>query len=247
MDRTAGEGAFVDADRSSVVAYYGGPPDPLAELVRRVQRSVTDRLGPAFVPRAPDEVHATVIGLENPVDPEPAGDRSRFDARPLARHLVRRFTDHPLEIQFGGFPATDRRPVSRGASRYARSLSVGPELVVLIGWPVRDGVGGAEPQPWLAEVRRGCEPLGVRHRYHVGTGVDDPDAHVVLGRVDGGPGPGWDPVQDAARRELAARPVRVPMRAADLGLVEYRDPALPRASTRHRPLLEMSPLEFDHS
>jgi len=230
----------VDARRASIVAFYDGLPAALAELVARLQDTAAERLGPAFVARPPATVHATVIGLETPAL-EPAGDRSRFDTQPLVAHLVRTFTERPLDIQFGGAAAGDLRWASRGSSRYQRSFLAGSAGVVLIGWPVRDaGAGtGAVPVPALAEIRRGCEPFGVRHRYHApaGEAPDDPDAYLVIGRIVGPVGPAVTDLADAVRRELAADPVRVRLGSEQLSLVDYRDTTLPLASTRRRPLV----------
>ncbi len=224
----------VDATRSSIVAFYDALPAPLAVLVARLQQLATEALGAAFAPRLAAQVHATVIGLETA--PEPAGDRTRFDARPLLAHLVRAFTGRPLDIQFGGMPPEDRRLLSRGASLHDRAFLVGPSDVVLIGWPVDAAAGGA-PLAVLAELRRGCEPFGVRHRYHADPASSDPDAYLVIGRVVGADERRTGALRDRVRRELAAAPVRVSMRPDDLSLVEYVDTALPRASTRRLPLV----------
>lgn len=227
----------VDARRASVVAFYGELPGALSELVGRLQRTAADRLGPAFAPRRPEQVHATVIGLEFPPPAHAGGDRSRFDARPLAEHLLRALRAAPLQLRFGGAAAGDRRWPSRGAPRHERSFLAGPADVVLIGWPVRGADGEAVVPPTLAEIRRGCETFGARHRYHDRPGARDNDAYLVVGRLVGAPDPAaTSALADAVRRELAANPVRVPLGPEQLGLVEYTDTALPVASTRWRRL-----------
>lgn len=228
---------IVDARRASIVAFYAGLPAALAELVTRLQGQAGDRLGPAFAARPAEQVHATLIGLETPPPSHAEADRARFDAGPLLAHLVRTFTEHPLDLQFGGAGRADRRLLSRGSTRYERSFLVGPADVVLIGWPVRDGVGGAVPSPELAAIRRGCEPFGARHRYHVEPGSHDADAYLVIGRIDGPPGPAAADLGNTVRRRLATDPVRVRLGAEQLSLVEYDDTALPSASTRRRPLV----------
>lgn len=227
---------IVDARRATVVAFYGGLPDALDELVARLQDRAAAHLGPGFEARARDQVHATVIGLET--GPTPAGpDRSRFDAGPLLAHLARTFAEHPLDIRFGGAARGDGRWPSRGATRFERSFLCGPSGVVLIGWPV--GAAGDEtvPRPALATIRRGCEPFGARHRYHVEPGSEDPDAYLVIGRLTAPPGPAAAELADAVRGELAAAPVRVRLGPEQLSLVEYTDTALPVDSSRRRPLI----------
>ena len=227
----------VDARRASVVAFYGGSSGALAELVGWVQATLARRLGSDFVPRPPDTVHATVIGLETPPPDWAEADRSRFDARPLATHLVRMFTERPLELQFGGAAPGDLRWPSRGMPRYRRTFLAGPADVVLIGWPIRSGEGGGMPLPALAEIRRGCEAFGARHRYHATPTDADPDAYLALGRLREPPGPAVERLADEIRHTLAAAPRRVHLGPGQLDLVEYADTTLPLDSTRRRPLI----------
>jgi hypothetical protein len=226
----------VDARRASVVAFYGGLPEPLAELVGWVQRTAARALGAAFVARPPDTVHATLIGLETSPSPADA-DRSRFDARPLAGHLVRLFTDHPLQIRFGGADADDRRWPSRGVPRYERTFLAGPADVVLIGWPVRSAGAERVPLPVLAEIRRGCEAFGARHRYHAAPTDADPDAYLVVGRLGRPPGPAAARLAEEIRRTLADAPRTVRLGPEQLSLVEYAETTLPLDSTRRHPLI----------
>jgi hypothetical protein len=206
----------IDPARSTVVAWYDPLPDDLAHLVTRVQTLAGAALGAAFTPRDPAQVHATLIGLERAPVP--------FDPGPLAAHLDAVLA-RPLTVQFGGFAPADRRLLSRGLPLYDRGFGVFGDKMVLVGWPVTAGV----PDPALAAVRAGCGAFGVTHRY----GADDPDAYLVIGEVAGAPGDG---LEAAVRAELAGAGVRVPLSAADLCLVTYDDPALPRASTTWRPL-----------
>jgi hypothetical protein len=203
-----------DPSRSTVVAWYDTLPDHLALLVGQVQASADRLLGNAFTARVPAQVHATVIGLERAPAP--------FDLSPLAAHL-RAALSPPWTIRFGGFPAGDRRLLSRGLSLHDRTFGVYGEKVVLVGWPV---VAGA-PQRTLADARRSCADLGVTHRYG-----DDPDVYLVVGEAAGVP---TERVA-AVRRKLALGGVDVTLSFDDLSLVTYDDPALPRASTTWRPL-----------
>jgi hypothetical protein len=237
VEEGGGVDGVVDARRASVVAFYGGLPQPLAELVGWVQRAATRTLGPAFAARPPDTVHATVIGLETPSPGWADDDRSRFDARPLASHLVHVFTDGPLELQFGGVPVDDLRWPSRGVPRYQRTFLAGPSDVVLIGWPVRSVGIERVPLPVLAEVRRACEAFGARHRYHAAPTDADADAYLVLGSLSRPPGPAAARLAEDIRRSLAAAPRFVRLGPEQLSLVEYAESTLPLDSTRRRPLI----------
>jgi hypothetical protein len=203
-----------DPSHSTVVAWYDTLPDGLALLVGQVQASAARLLGGAFTARDPAQVHATVIGLERAPAP--------FDLSPLATHL-RSALSPPWTIRFGGFPPGDRRLLSRGLSLHDRTFGVYGDKVVLVGWPVDEGA----PQRTLADARLSCADLGVTHRYG-----DDPDVYLVVGEAAGVP---TERVA-AVRRELALGGVDVTLSFDDLSLVTYDDPALPRASTRWRPL-----------
>jgi hypothetical protein len=201
---------MIDPTRSTVVAWYDTLPDDLARLVERLHGLLDE----GCVTRHPDQVHATLIGLERAPAP--------FDPAPLAAHLQTALTP-PLTIQFGGFPHHDRRLLSRGTPLHDRGFAVGDGRVVLMGWPVVDGVPGTE----VARIRESCADHGVTHRYGF-----DPDVYLVL--ADGTPSAD---VAAAVRRELALAPVRVTLSASDLSLVTYEDTALPRSSTVWRPLV----------
>jgi len=207
---------LIDPARSTVVAWYDTLPDALARLVAHVQAMATGFLGAAFVARDPSQVHATLIGLERAPAP--------FDPEPLAAHL-HAVLARPLTIQFGGFPPSDRRLLSRGLPLHDRGFSIRDGRVVLMGWPV----DGDVPRPVLADVRQGCAAFGVTHRYG-----PDPDVYLVVGDVTSGENA--DRLEAAVRSDLARAAVRAPLAARDLCLVTYDDPALPRASTSWTPL-----------
>lgn len=206
----------IDPTRSTVVAWYDELPDALAQLVARIHAAGTAFLGEAFAPRDPAQIHATLIGLERAAVP--------FEPRPLAAHLHAAL-EPPLVIQFGGFARDDRRLLSRGLSLHDRAFLTRDGRAVLVGWPVADGV----PRPAVAELRDSCGPLGVTHRY--GT---DPDVYLVI--ADLAAPERYTALETAIRTELEAAPVTVPLSAADLTLVSYTDPGLPRASSTWRPL-----------
>ena len=207
----------IDPVRSTVVAWYE-LPGALAQLVARIHAVGTAFLGDAFAPRDPAQIHATVIGLERAVAP--------FDPGPLAAHLHAAL-EPPLVIQFGGFGRGDRRMLSQGRPLHDRAFSARDGRMVLAGWPVVDGAAHRT----VAEVRDSCVPLGVTHRY--GT---DPDVYLVIADVTDAPPERCAALETAVRTELAAAAVTVPLSAADLVLVTYTDPALPRASSTWRPL-----------
>ncbi len=168
-----GEDGIVDARRATVVAFYGGLPDALDELVARLQDRAAAHLGSAFAARArgPGARHGHRAGdRTDPRRPGPQPVRRRAAAGPPRRDVRRAPAGHPVRRR----RARGRRWPSRGASRYERSFLCGPADVVLIGWPVGPAGGETVPLPTLATIRRGCEPFGARHRYHVEPGSAGP-------------------------------------------------------------------------
>lgn len=209
----------IDPARSTVVAWYDRPPDALVRLVDDVRATCAATLGDAFVARDPGQVHATLVGLERAAAP--------FDPEPLAAHL-RAVLAEPLTIRFGGVAPDDRRLLSRGRRMYDRTFVAWADRAVLVGWPVVAGATTAA----MADIRDGCAAFGVTHRYG-----RDPDVYLVIGDVGDARPDRVAAAEARVRADLAAAPVSVPLSAADLTLVTYADPALPRASSSWRPLL----------
>jgi hypothetical protein len=208
----------VNPASSTVVAWYERLPGGLDRLVARIQALAAARLGTAFAPRDPAQIHATLIGLERAPDP--------FDPGPLATHL-RAVLAPPLAIQFGGFALSDRRMLSRGLPLHDRTFGLRDGRAVLMGWPVVEG----DPCAAVADVRAGCATLGVTHRYG-----HDPDVYLVVGDLAAVPAERLGAVEAAVRGELARGAVRAALSADDLSLVTYDDPALPRPWSTWRPL-----------
>ena len=215
----------VDLDRATVVAWYANRPASLTELVDRLQQAAVRRCGAGFAPRPLEEVHATLLGLELPV---PGGRR---DLDGVLRHLAGEFLREPLDVQFGGFPDTDRRPLSAGKTRYERSLVVAGTRFVLIGWPIPPARFSR-----VGDVRRQAERFGFRHKYHPRPDDLDVDVYLVLGEIAESAQPGMAELGERLRREVLDTPVLVPLRVDALSLVEYVDPRLPAATSVRRSL-----------
>ena len=124
----------------------------------------------AFRQRPIDDVHATILGLEDA--PGCAGDVGAFIAAQLRAA--------PIELQFGGFPPDETALRSRGRSLHERSAVLDGGRAVVIGWPVERG----RPTARLGELRRDCARFGVVHKYHRGTTALDPDLYMVIGDTD---------------------------------------------------------------
>jgi hypothetical protein len=206
---------------TTVVAFYGPKPEKLGTLIATAQHALSKTLGTAFRPRPVDDVHATIIGLEDA--PEAADEVAAFVGATLRAA--------PLDLQFGGFPKAETALLSRGLTLHERSVVLGGRPAVVIGWPVEHG----RPTARLGELRRDCARFGVVHKYHRGTTALDPDAYLVVGDLE--PAIDLEVLAEAERAVRAAvldRPTHVRLTASDVSLVRYVDPALPRASSTWR-------------
>jgi hypothetical protein len=202
-------------DQLTVVAFYGPKPDVLSTLIAAAQEVLGAEAGSAFRPRPVDDVHATILGLEDA--PGCAGEVGAFLAAELRRA--------PLAVQFGGFSPDETGLRSRGRTLHERSVVLDGSAVV-IGWPVEHG----RPTARLGELRRECARFGVVHKYHRGTTALDPDVYMVIGTLAA------DVDAEAVRAAVLATPTSVRLTAADVSFVRYTDPALPRASSTWWPL-----------
>lgn len=214
---------------ASIVALHGATGvAALRDTVSVVQAGLLDRLGPAFVARPLDGVHATLCTLD---DLGPWADLDAVvspDGRPAAEvdqvvDVVRRWDGFPLHVQLGGFEDRDVGLRSRGARPHARTVTHSGGQVVLIGWPV---VGG-RPTTDLAGLRRALAEVGAVHRH----GADDPDVHLVIGELAGTD----DAVQGAmrwARDHLRRSPCRVDLSPEVISVVAATDRRLPADASR---------------
>lgn len=201
-------------DRLTVVAFYGPKPKALSTLITAAQEVLGAEAGSAFRPRPVDDVHATILGLEDA--PGCAGAVGAFLAAELRRS--------PMDLQFGGFPVDETALLSRGRTLHERSVVLDGSAVV-IGWPVERG----RPTARLGELRRDCARFGAVHKYHRGTTALDPDVYMVIGSLTAD-------VDAEVVRVVLDRPTSVRLTAADVSLVRYTDPALPRGSSIWSPI-----------
>jgi hypothetical protein len=227
----------------AIVAYYGEKATALANLLTACQGQLARTLGAAFQPYALEQLHATMIGLEQVADAP--GDnlnfahhrqeQRRMDVVSLVNAL-RHNPDLPLSIRIGGFQERPYRFDSRGQTPYARSFSIQGDKLVLMGWPITPGQPEERLRPDLAldRLRRDAQRFNVLHKYHARPSDVDNDFYLRLGLLHSGVVPATA-VQTAAvnlRHYLSIiQPVQLTLTVADLSLVRYTDERLPRDTT----------------
>jgi hypothetical protein len=230
--------------QATIVAYWGDKPPLLAALLDRLRALFMDELGSAFRPYAPEQVHATLVGVER----LPGGMRNRRLARvgpcpdmDLAglRQRLLESARLPMPVRVGGFRAGEGVFVSRGEEPYTRSFSLQGDKAVLMGWPV---VGGEAPSGDLDRLRREALLHHVLHAWHEEPGSVDDDLYMRIGLVDLDAGRTQCAAAVAAARHLLSEvvPLRFSLAAGDLSVASYVDEALPPSSTEVVPLAEVS-------
>ena len=226
----------------TLVAFHGSKPEPLAELINLLHSALDSQLGSAFIGYTIDQVHATIIGLEDRLDrPEilNAVDVNNVSSAINLEGLFLFLQEiPPLHIQMGGYSSLNTYPfTSRGLHPYIRSFAINGTLAVSMGWPV---AGELYPMT-LDSLRRDCKQFNALHKYHNQTGDIDNDFFIVLGHVD--------PesvsqekaasVQDALRQLLAElEPLDLVVQPDDLSVVAYIDSELPIETSVRYSLVE---------
>ncbi len=232
---------------TTLVAYYGNKPPALAELLKAIQHQLADRLGSAYATYAPEQVHATIIGLEG----RRVGDRvlnaNYYELRRESRVMgMSRILDVvapesgllPLQLRIGGFSNDAAYPfASRNRHPYLRSFSIQGDVAVAMGWPV----DGDHFPLTLDRLRRAFNRSGVLHKYHRRPGDVDNDLFFVVGNVDR-TRISEDAVrntQHEMRRFLSSlEPLRIELGRENIAIVGYEDATLPWGRCRVFPLLE---------
>ncbi|MCB0046445.1 MAG: hypothetical protein KDD92_13540 [Caldilineaceae bacterium] len=234
----------------TLVAFWGDKPPAfqryLAEIGGRIGASP---LGARFTPYAPEQIHATIVGLER-MENEPGcynlnqflttGERRSMDlaaALGLARAWPR------LTVRFGGFDPDDDRVTSFGQTPFVRSFQLRRKAgkVMLMGWLHADGDFRRAGELWRLR-RRFAEEAAVRPKYWA-----DHDFYLTLGTLtlptDAAPSSAKPSAAEAfqatMRDYIAANPIDVIVSAADLAFVRYVDPALPLNGSSAYPVEEV--------
>ncbi len=207
------------------MAFYGPKSGLLRALVAGVQDLIAAHVGDDFRPYTPEQVHATLIGLNGVRDGgivvneymlEHLGERREMDLPRAMDLLVRRFAT-PLPVRFGGFRPDQAPPfTSRGQHPAERSFSVQDRAFVLVGWPAASIAGGGRP---IDELRRELNAAGLLHRYHAQAGDVDNDLHMVVGHHAGAPAAALEEATAAVRGMLGATPFDLAIGLSDVKIV----------------------------
>lgn len=245
--------------QAGLVMFYGIKPAHFSMLIAECQERVRCILGSKFQPYRMDQVHATLVSLEevqcssevNLNFERYRGQRRYMDILGLL-DFIRAESSFPFQVQIGGFRDQDYLFVSQGQRPYKRSFSVIGDKVVVIGWPVRREALELDEASTLhltreedvypnalEEIRRSLQRFNVLHTYHrVDTDIDN-DFYLRIGLVSYLPldDPRREQVEQDMRQFLSARkPVILDVTLSDVFIVSFEDNTLPPSSTQIWPI-----------
>ena len=243
------------ATQVTLVALYGQKEPEFATFLAQCQTAVAATLGRAFTAYDPEQVHATIVGLERH-----SGSRHDNDNFAHLRHrrvamdfegflaYVRGCGYFPLEVQLGGFSERDYPFTSRQQQPYERAFSVQGDKVVVIGWPIRGEpllMPPTTPEALIQEsrnypstldrLRHAVQRFGILHSYHREVTDVDNDLFFRIGLIDpkSVPPGSIQVVEQSVRKQLSEkRPLILEVTLEQVLLAAYVEPTLPVSSTQ---------------
>src|SRR5690606_33995708 len=147
MKARAEAAALLPQTKVTLVAWYGPKEALLASLIAELEALVAKELGKLFEPYAPEQVHATVIGLETVVHHERRVGANFLLARDVdaeidperALEIIQTSEHLPFALRIGGQrPDEPAEFLSRDQHPFLRSACVRGGAVVAMGWPWKD-------------------------------------------------------------------------------------------------------------
>ena len=222
-------------EKETLIALYGEKPTVMQKLICEINQLINGSLPESiYKPYDPDQVHATLTGLESVVLDGKAVNKNILEKKGVkavmdfsdVKDIVKNY--FPMVIRFGGFSAGDSPFLSRAARPYERSfqLNTPTNQAVLMGWP---HTKMDFSQHRLLNLRRELEQrCNIGHKYD-----EDNDFYLVLGRLEGRsknfPEPELRQLENTIRDYLFKNPVDIKINS--LMRVHYIDSRLPVQST----------------
>lgn len=239
---------------TSLVSCYGDKPQALTTIIQKIQSLVIHSLKDTFQPYKPEQVHATIIGMEtvnvdnklyskwcieNQIRVDPV------DWKKLSGFLIKEIP--PVTIQIGGYESdVDYGFESRGASPYLRSFSIHANRVVINGWPVTATPEGYQSSQALYHWRKQFQHYQLCHKWNA-DGYQDNDFFMVLGTIKKQLNKNrLGSLLQEARDLLTKESIIFTLSPKLLALVHYQDTELPLESTRVFPLHSKNLRDFQH-
>lgn len=225
----------------SLVSLYGQKPLMLQNFLETRLEQLVSIFGSVFSPYSMDQIHATICGLEHIMLNGLFVNLNFYTLRnekrimhmaELLQHL-RSSEILPIDVRIGGYKSADNYGfTSNGKHPYERSFLINDDKVVMMGWPVRNGI----PAYDLANFRKSFEKYNVLHKWHKTSNDLDNDFYFVLGKID----PGMLRNDEIRTKEHCVRntlstsaPFDIRIDMGTLSIVSYKKPDLPASSTNN--------------
>ena len=227
----------------SLVAFYGGKPRALQQLIVSLQQLLQREFKDNYIPYDIEQVHATIIGCEGLKTEAGIVNKWFYDLRNEVRYLdLAGFLEYlltskllPLEISFAGyqpninyqFLSRNRHPSDRSIQLQTSKNSIVP---ILIGWSCRKN----HITDKIERLRRDLQQFGFLHKYHKQPQDIDNDFYLRLGTIEGQYNPQFiTTIQQQFNNYLQTiAPTNVTLSKENLAIVKYQDLALTFNSTR---------------
>ncbi|MEM9506866.1 MAG: hypothetical protein AAGA16_04165 [Cyanobacteria bacterium P01_E01_bin.35] len=237
----------------SLVAFYGHKPQPLINLIQKLQESIANHslVQKKFIPYQLEQVHATIIGCEGVAAESGIISHWFHHKRQEDRYInfaglinyLNYQIDFPLRIHFGGYqPDQEYNFRSREQHLYLRSFllqeSASQIIPVLIGWTWR----GDRISLAIDNLRRSLQQFNLLHKYHGIPDAVDNDFYLRLGKITTSlTSTAIAEIATDMRNFLAGSPaVEITVSQKDLAFAQYQDLLLTPATTKVIPVTEIT-------
>ncbi len=221
----------------TLVAFYGNASPKALEFqnfITHLQNLIQHRLLGAFTALPVRQIHATFLGVEGIVENGKIFNRNYMDLRGEKKSMhIKSFLKWlkntkrlPIEILFGGIDEAKSYPFnSQGEHLYERSIILKDSKVILIGWPIHNGVYSKS----LGNMRRFANRYNILHKYHATSDLVDNDFYLVIGHIDQNQlnQEQQNNIEKEAREYMERHSFRLTLKKEDLSLISYTDSNLP--------------------
>ncbi|MEM8674815.1 MAG: hypothetical protein AAGF83_13220 [Cyanobacteria bacterium P01_G01_bin.67] len=236
----------------SLVAFYGHKPQPLINLIQKLQESIANHslIQHQFIPYQLEQVHGTIIGCEGITIESGIVSYWFRSRRQEDRYInfsglidyLQHQINFPLRIRFGGYQRHQEYNFrSREQHLYLRSFqlqdSAEQTIPVLIGWSWRKELISLE----IDNLRRNLQQFNLLHKYHYTPDAVDNDFYLRLGTINSRlTSTEIAVIATDIRNLLKTQPFYIPINLKDLAFTQYQDLLLTPATTKVIPVAEIT-------
>jgi len=246
----------------TLVAFYGTKTNEFTKMITDCQNLIARQLHDNFEPYQLEQVHATIIGMENTEVLNQNANILKYRGIRAEMQIVEyiKYLRHcglvPFQVQIGGFSDRPYPFESRNKSPYERSFSIQKDKAVVMGWPVR-GMPSKNPpatdidrikesriySDTLDRIRHAAQAFGILHAYHSKSTDVDNDLFFRIGLIHNHSEIDSIDIENAeeiVRLYLSDNTNIVELTLRDIYIAHYIDDRLPSDSTRLQSIVDSS-------